>query len=89
VIGPIGVLATNRVLIPDLIAEIALVFNTEPEKFWFDLRMVARTALSFVNLDLATSNLAPLIVSSLHGLLGVSARQSVVVVSNCALVISF
>jgi len=89
VIGPIGALATNRVLIPDLIAEIASVFNTEPEKFWSDLRMVARTALSFVRPDLATNNLAPLIVSSRHGLLGVSAPQDVVVVSNCALVILF
>jgi hypothetical protein len=89
VIGPIGALVTNRVLIPDLIAEIALVFKPEQEKFWFDLRMVARTALSFVRLDLATNNPAPLIVSFLHILLGVSAHQSVVVVSNCALVISF
>jgi hypothetical protein len=89
VIGPIGALATNRVLIPDLIAETVLVFNTDLEKFWFDLRMVARTALSFVRLDLATNNLAPLTVSSRHGHLGVSAHQDVVVVSNCALVISF
>jgi len=89
VIGPIGALATNLVLTPDLIAEIALVFNTDLEKFWFDLRMVARTALSFVRLDLATNNLAPLTVSSRHGHLGVSAHQGVVVVSNCALVISF
>jgi hypothetical protein len=89
VIGQIGALATNRVLIPDLTAEIALVFKPGPGQFWFNLRMVARTALSFVKFDLATNNLARLIVSSRHGLLGVNAHHCAAVVSNCALVILF
>jgi len=48
--------------------------------------MVARAALIFVRLDLATSNRVPLTVSSPRGLLGLSAVLYVAVVSNGVLV---
>jgi len=89
VIGLSGALAINPVLTPDLTAEIALDFSTDHEKFLFDLRTVARTALNYARLDLATSNLVPLTVSSQLGLLGVSAHQDVEVVNNCALATFF